>query len=128
MARASGGMFTSCRTETTATTNDPTMAAHAIPPDSALVRRRATLAFTRKPMKGRSGISSSISTRLPLQHRERVWVERFTMTEQCDNDRQTDRGLSRRDRNDEKDDDLSVCGAKRTAECHERKVHRVEHD
>ena len=62
-------------TDVSATANDATMAATATKPDADFDNRRPTLALTRNPMNGRSGMRRSIIAALPLQRREGVRVE-----------------------------------------------------
>src|SRR5215813_3244124 len=65
IGRSSTGSLTSPATATADTTNAATMAAHATAPDAPLLRRLPKLALMRKPRKGNSGISDSISARSP---------------------------------------------------------------
>src|SRR5580704_8384233 len=116
MARLSGGNVNSLATAAADTANDSSMAPHATTPAAAFVRRRPKPAFSRKPMNGRSGISSSMS---PLQRCERVGVQRLAVAEQPDHDGQADGGFGRGDGHDEKHDDLPVGRAERAPERHE---------
>src|SRR4051812_17780808 len=93
MTRDSGGSATRRHTATSDTANETSIAAQATPPETAFDSLRPRPAFTRKPDSGRSGIRSS--TDLPLQRREGFGIERLSMTEQPDDDRQTDGGLGR---------------------------------
>src|SRR5437867_2089471 len=61
IARDSGSSPTSRTTAASETANDASSAPHATAPDAALLRRRPTLAFTRKPRNGRRGMSKSMS-------------------------------------------------------------------
>src|SRR5262249_55416760 len=54
--RLSGSIPTSLTTAATEMANDISMAPHAIAPAALLLRRRPKLAFSTKPMSGRSGI------------------------------------------------------------------------
>src|SRR5512138_1654035 len=76
---------------------ETTIAAQAIPPDTAFGSRLPRKAFTTKPSNGSNGISSSIS---PLQRGKRVGTQRLAMAEQRDDDRQTHGRLRRGDRHD----------------------------
>src|SRR6202049_3983444 len=114
IARDPGGRATSCRTARAETAKDPRMAAQAIVPAALFASLRPAPAFSRKPRNGSRGINSSIDS--PLQHRERVGVQRFAMPEQGDHDREPDRRLGGGDRHDEEHDDLPVGGPQRAAE------------
>src|SRR5712692_355140 len=152
IARDSGSSETRRITAASATTNDPSMAPQATPPAAALLTRRPTLAFTRKPRKGKSGIRSSIRSQprrhkntkpdqpilrvfetswrrwLPFQRRPAIRVQRLAVAEQADHDREPDGGFRGRDRHHEEHDDLAVGRCPRAAECDERQVHCVQHD
>src|SRR5687767_5919354 len=104
-------------------TNAIAITAVARPPDTALGRRRPTAALTRKPANGRSGISAS--TRSPFQRREGFGVERFTMSEQTDHEREAHRSFGRGDGHDEERDDLAIDFAELAAERNERQVDGV---
>src|SRR5262245_31412332 len=126
---SSAGLSTciACRLSaaTTDTTNDASITAHATPPETDFDSLRPKNAFTRKPTRGRSGISSSMS---PLQRRERIGAERLPVAEERNHERQPDGRLGRRDGHDEEHDDLPVDGAAVAADRHEHQVHRVQHD
>src|SRR5229473_5099607 len=126
IARDPGGRATSCRTARAETTKDPVMAAEAIVPAARFASLRPAPAFSRKPRNGSSGIRSSIDS--PLQHRERVGVQRFPMPEQRDHDREPDGRLGGGNGHHEEHDDLPVGGAQRAAEGDKRQVHGVQHD
>src|SRR5579864_8000830 len=126
IARDPGGRVTSWRTARAETAKDPMMAEQAIAPAALLASLRPPPAFSRKPRNGRSGISSSIDS--PLQHRERVGVQRFPMPEEGDHDCEPDGRLGGGDGHHEEHDDLPVSGAQRAAESHERQVDGIQHD
>src|SRR5687767_9061077 len=126
MTRDSGAIPTSCQTPIAETTNDAIIASDASPPETPFGRRRPSMALTRKPTSGNSGISAS--TESPLEQRECVGVERFAVAEQRDHDRQADRGFGGRHRHHEEGDDLAVDIAAKAPEGDERQVHRVQHD
>src|SRR3954468_2306719 len=134
IARDSPSCCNSRNTAASDTAKAPAIAPTATAPDADFARRRPTLALTRNPSSGSSGISNSMTAqrsgarRLPFQHRERFGVQRLTMAKQRDHDRQADRRLGRRDGHHEEHDDLSVSGAQRAAERDECQVHRVQHD
>src|ERR1043166_2018893 len=119
-------------TDKTETANAPTIARHARPPEMDFGSRRPIDALMTKPINGKRGINSSMlyraPPRSPLQRRERVRTQRLAMAEECDDQREPDRGFSGRDRHDEKRDDLPVHQILKPAGRHERDVHRVEHD
>src|SRR5207244_2554182 len=88
-------------------------------------------ALSRNPSNGKAGIKNSMSNdrpSLPLQHRERVRVERLAMPIERNHDREPDGGLGRSHRHDEEHDDLPVSAAERPAERDERQVDGVQHD
>src|SRR5262245_20854816 len=98
--RESAGRPTRLQTDAADTASDASITPHAIAPEAVFESRRPSEAFSTKPTSGRSGISSSIdrgpgsrgvASRLPLQHRERVGVQRLLVAEQRDDDRQADR-------------------------------------
>src|SRR5438046_381148 len=105
MTRASGACASRIRTAASDAANDPAIAAHAMAPDKALLRRRPRPAFSRNPRNGKSGIRRSMQcnhedtktrkrkSSSPFQLREHVGVERLAVTEQCDDDREADRRL-----------------------------------
>src|SRR5581483_2440886 len=126
MARDSGSRPTRRHTDASATTNDAIIAPHATAPDALLVMRRPTLALTRNPTNGRSGISSS--TPSPLQRREGIGIERLAVAEQADHNREADLRFCCGDGHDEEHDDLTVRAAERSPERDERQVDRVQHD
>src|SRR5207248_10985261 len=124
---------TSRPTDAIDTRNDAIIAPHAVPPETPLLRRRPTLAFTRNPTNGTSAISSSMTKRRrskaehadknclaercercvhtfsvasPFERRPGVGVQRLAMPEERDHDGQTHRRFRRSDRHHEKDDDL----------------------
>src|SRR5438874_7893780 len=83
IARDSGSMPTSRTTAASETANDPSIAPHATAPDAALLRRRPTLAFTRKPRNGRSGISSNMSRRRRLTGENAKNAEQTFLSDLC---------------------------------------------
>src|SRR5687768_15230507 len=88
MTRCAGGcMPISCHTLTADTPNDASITSEARPPDTPFVSRRPIIALMMNPTSGNSGISASIS---PLERRERVGIQRLTMTEQGNHQRQAD--------------------------------------
>src|SRR4051812_34717162 len=128
IARDSAGIPTSWTTDATATMNDATIAPTATSPEADFDSRRPTQALIRNPRNGNRGMSSSIIAALPLQRREGVRVERLAMPEQRDHDAEADCRFGSRHSHHEEDDDLSLDGAGRASERHERKVHGIQHD
>src|SRR5687767_6810869 len=126
MTRDSGAIPTSCQTLIAETANDAIIASDARPPETPLGRRRPSMALTRKPRSGNSGISASTTS--PLERPECVGVERFAVAEQRDHDCQAHRGLGGRHGHHEEGDDLAVDIAAKAPEGDERQVHRVQHD
>src|SRR5688572_28680221 len=108
--------------------NAATIAAQAMPPDSDFGSRWPKNALMTKPASGSSGMSASISVRLPFQCRKRVRAERLAVAEQRDHQRQAHGRLGGRDGHDEEGDDLSVDRAPVAADGDERQVDGVEHD
>src|SRR5688572_23422563 len=126
ICRLSDGMPINAITCITEMTKAIAITPVARPPDSALGRRRPSVAWTRKPANGSSGISASKGS--PLQRCERFGVEGFTMPEESNHQRQADSGFSSSHGHHEERDDLAVDLAELAAEGDEREVDGVQHD
>ena len=107
ISRSSAGSDTSARTAITDTPKAASIASDAMAPIDLLRQPRAPKVLTRNPTNGRSGIQRSIA-RLPSQLPERVWIERFDVPEERDDEGEPDRRFGGGDGDDEKHDDLPV--------------------
>src|SRR5258707_10331769 len=129
MTRLSAGWPINWMNATTDSANETSIAATAMPPETDFEIRRPKFAFSRNPMNGMSGMKTSISDgSLPFQSCKRVGVQRFTMTKERDDERETHRSFRSSHGHHEKHDDLTVGAAKRPPECHEAQIDRVQHD
>src|SRR5687768_9690512 len=126
ICRLSDGRPASVSTCMTEMTNAIAITAVARLPNTRFGRRRPSVALTRKPANGSSGISANKGS--PLQRRKRFGVERLTMAEQPDDERQPDGGFGRGHGHHEEGDDLAIDFAKLAAEGDEREVDGVQHD
>src|SRR5262245_49169555 len=104
---------------------DPTPAAVTKPLPSFRPKRPQA----RKPASGSAGTSQSgrVTAGSPFQEIDLVHVDRLLVPEEGDEDREPDGGLSRGDRDDEEDQDLSLPRPERRAVTEERQVGRVHH-
>src|SRR5688572_27254614 len=107
-------------------TNEASITSDARPPDTLFGSRRPSVALTRNPANGSSGMSANTS--LPLQRGKGIGVERLAVTEQRDDQGKADSGFSRGHGHDEEGDDLPVQVTGETAEGDEGQVHGVQHD
>src|SRR5262249_22279311 len=85
------------------------------------------------PTSGIAGISQSggvvmLGSRSPLQEVDLVDVDGLRVAEERDENREANRGLGRRDGDDEEDDDLPLVGPERGAVAEEGEVRRVHHE
>src|SRR5688572_7874815 len=126
ICRLSDGRAASVNTCMTEMTNAIAITAVARLPDTDLGRRRPSVALTRKPANGSSGISAN--TRSPFQRRKGFGVERFLVTEQTNHQCEPHRRFSSRHGHHEERDDLPIDLAKLAAEGDEREVDGVQHD
>src|SRR5262249_2052067 len=128
------GARSSVSTAVSATAN-----ARATTPGATIVTRRRALpnaTANRKPTSGSAGISHSVELRItsascivsPAQDGELVGVDRRTVAERGDDDREADRGFGGGDRHHEEHDHLAVHRAELTGERDERQVDRVQHE
>src|SRR6266404_6201988 len=89
--------------------------------------------LTAKPARGSAGmIQRGSVTRLSLCHSpfeqvDPVHVDRFLVAEERDENREADRRLGGRDRDDEEHDDLALEGPQRRAVADQGEVRRVHH-
>src|SRR5262245_49006148 len=130
--RSSEGSDASPRTAPAERRNASSTAPHAIHPTARFERRTPTIPLIADPAIGSSGISQIFSRKncivpLPLQERDLVDVDRLLQAEQCDRDREADRGLRGGERHHEEDVDLSLGSAPLPGERQEREVPRVQH-
>src|SRR5688572_5792996 len=126
ICRLSDGRAARVSTCMTEMTNAIAITAVARLPDAALGKRRPSVALTRKPANGRSGMSANTGS--PLQRRERFGIEGFTMSEESDHQCEADGGFRRGHGHHEKGDDLAIDFAKLPAEGDEGEVDGVQHD
>src|SRR5688572_26194956 len=108
ISRRVGSIPTRRQASSSATANDASITRQARPPDTVFESRRPMKALTRKPTKGKNGIS--LSTPSPFERREGFRIERLAVAEKTDDERKADSGFSGRHGHHEEGDDLSVHG------------------